>query len=186
CLMYCFFFSSRRRHTRFSRDWSSDVCSSDLLLLQLDLSSPFVFIAGLGIGDDGFQRSALGSVFRNSARAFVFARNHRGLGHGLPSALCSLLQFQFLNGKLNALSKARPWSSLVAVVVMVMSIPRSASTLSYSISGKIICSVTPIAKLPRPSNAFGLMPRKSRIRGMAMLIRRSRNSYMRSARRVTL
>src|SRR5690606_39670082 len=26
----CFFFSSRRRHTRFSRDWSSDVCSSDL------------------------------------------------------------------------------------------------------------------------------------------------------------
>src|SRR5690606_41059433 len=26
-----FFFSSRRRHTRFSRDWSSDVCSSDLI-----------------------------------------------------------------------------------------------------------------------------------------------------------
>src|SRR5690606_41143003 len=25
-----FFFPSRRRHTRFSRDWSSDVCSSDL------------------------------------------------------------------------------------------------------------------------------------------------------------
>src|SRR5687768_18499373 len=32
CFMnYCFFFfSSRRRHTRCSRDWSSDVCSSDL------------------------------------------------------------------------------------------------------------------------------------------------------------
>src|SRR5690606_39528443 len=29
----CFFFSSRRRHTRFSRDWSSDVCSSDLTLI---------------------------------------------------------------------------------------------------------------------------------------------------------
>src|SRR5690606_40373137 len=27
------FFSSRRRHTRFSRDWSSDVCSSDLKFL---------------------------------------------------------------------------------------------------------------------------------------------------------
>src|SRR5205085_5312605 len=26
-----FFFSSRRRHTRFDCDWSSDVCSSDLL-----------------------------------------------------------------------------------------------------------------------------------------------------------
>src|SRR2546430_3498218 len=29
-LRYCFFFSSRRRHTRFDCDWSSDVCSSDL------------------------------------------------------------------------------------------------------------------------------------------------------------
>src|SRR5690606_40726743 len=27
---FIFLFSSRRRHTRFSRDWSSDVCSSDL------------------------------------------------------------------------------------------------------------------------------------------------------------
>src|SRR5690606_40079769 len=31
-----FFFSSRRRHTRFSRDWSSDVCSSDLALSVRD------------------------------------------------------------------------------------------------------------------------------------------------------
>src|SRR5438105_6130996 len=28
--LYVFFFSSRRRHTRSTRDWSSDVCSSDL------------------------------------------------------------------------------------------------------------------------------------------------------------
>src|SRR5262245_66302796 len=28
--MFCFFFSSRRRHTRCLSDWSSDVCSSDL------------------------------------------------------------------------------------------------------------------------------------------------------------
>src|SRR5207245_7183552 len=30
CTSLCFFFSSRRRHTRCYRDWSSDVCSSDL------------------------------------------------------------------------------------------------------------------------------------------------------------
>src|SRR2546421_8454650 len=30
-LCFFFFFSSRRRHTRSDRDWSSDVCSSDLL-----------------------------------------------------------------------------------------------------------------------------------------------------------
>src|SRR5699024_11979397 len=28
--LFCFFCSSRRRHTRSKRDWSSDVCSSDL------------------------------------------------------------------------------------------------------------------------------------------------------------
>src|SRR6266511_6138416 len=36
-----FFFSSRRRHTIFSRDWSSDVCSSDLLI-----TFPFNLIFG--------------------------------------------------------------------------------------------------------------------------------------------
>src|SRR3712207_9316506 len=30
--MFFFFFSSRRRHTRYWRDWSSDVCSSDLIM----------------------------------------------------------------------------------------------------------------------------------------------------------
>src|SRR2546430_13082192 len=30
CRLCFFFFSSRRRHTRFDCDWSSDVCSSDL------------------------------------------------------------------------------------------------------------------------------------------------------------
>src|SRR3712207_7385422 len=36
--MICFFFSSRRRHTRYWRDWSSDVCSSDLMP-ELDFST---------------------------------------------------------------------------------------------------------------------------------------------------
>src|SRR2546427_4082182 len=35
CLFMFFFFSSRRRHTRFDCDWSSDVCSSDLLSFGL-------------------------------------------------------------------------------------------------------------------------------------------------------
>src|SRR5699024_11692297 len=32
-----FFFSSRRRHTRSKRDWSSDVCSSDLCVLYVGM-----------------------------------------------------------------------------------------------------------------------------------------------------
>src|SRR2546430_4655729 len=33
--VFYFFFSSRRRHTRFDCDWSSDVCSSDLTMPPL-------------------------------------------------------------------------------------------------------------------------------------------------------
>src|SRR5699024_11669855 len=32
--LFFFFFSSRRRHTRSKRDWSSDVCSSDLTQIE--------------------------------------------------------------------------------------------------------------------------------------------------------
>src|SRR3984893_7467972 len=35
-VIFCFFFSSRRRHTRWPRDWSSDVCSSDLHVIAMD------------------------------------------------------------------------------------------------------------------------------------------------------
>src|SRR2546430_3218512 len=39
-LLFFFFFSSRRRHTRFDCDWSSDVCSSDLIAASG--TTPFV------------------------------------------------------------------------------------------------------------------------------------------------
>src|SRR6516164_11241181 len=35
----CFFFSSRRRHTRWNCDWSSDVCSSDLPVAHIPTMS---------------------------------------------------------------------------------------------------------------------------------------------------
>src|SRR2546426_8797734 len=41
-LIFFFFFSSRRRHTRLQGDWSSDVCSSDLLYRPLPpLTAPY-------------------------------------------------------------------------------------------------------------------------------------------------
>src|SRR5690606_41082700 len=50
-----FFFSSRRRHTRFSRDWSSDVCSSDLVLREMAMVVGIGLIAGLGLAAIGAQ-----------------------------------------------------------------------------------------------------------------------------------
>src|SRR5690606_40344738 len=49
-LVFTFFFSSRRRHTRFSRDWSSDVCSSDLRVIDGDPRDP---AENLALSPDG-------------------------------------------------------------------------------------------------------------------------------------
>src|SRR5205085_9361099 len=46
-----FFFSSRRRHTRFDCDWSSDVCSSDLAAAML--ATTFVSVAAVPYLPDG-------------------------------------------------------------------------------------------------------------------------------------
>src|SRR5687768_10010220 len=45
-----FFFSSRRRHTRCSRDWSSDVCSSDLEVGFPAIIRPSFTLGGVGGG----------------------------------------------------------------------------------------------------------------------------------------
>src|SRR2546422_9569349 len=55
CFAFFFFFSSRRRHTRCSRDWSSDVCSSDLDSWGLIRAFP-VFGCGLGGYESAFMR----------------------------------------------------------------------------------------------------------------------------------
>src|SRR5690625_1448772 len=69
-----FFFSSRRRHTRWPRDWSSDVCSSDLPLAKATLnygkeknvtalpSEKFTAVTGKGVeGVAGGRETALGN-----------------------------------------------------------------------------------------------------------------------------
>src|SRR2546430_12666857 len=60
-----FFFSSRRRHTRFDCDWSSDVCSSDL---DGEMAQGLVSVAGRRVDDEV-------ALVAEKARAklFVFA-----------------------------------------------------------------------------------------------------------------
>src|SRR3712207_5888623 len=74
-----FFFSSRRRHTRYWRDWSSDVCSSDLLTpgKARALLGRFLFsgeeadkpVAGLSGGEH--QRLSLAILVHSGANVLV-------------------------------------------------------------------------------------------------------------------
>src|SRR5699024_11568570 len=65
-----FFFSSRRRHTRSKRDWSSDVCSSDL---DGKIKHIFkeIFKAGLDIQKDDRQKELLVSRKRKAEDTII-------------------------------------------------------------------------------------------------------------------
>src|SRR5699024_12027835 len=54
-LQYFFFFSSRRRHTISKRDWSSDVCSSDLM--------PFDYTSAMSKEDAAAQAQTMGVAY---------------------------------------------------------------------------------------------------------------------------
>src|SRR5437660_5864419 len=66
-LFFFFFFSSRRRHTRWPRDWSSDVCSSDLAtggvatLTVTGTTAGSVTITASGTGSGGALTAGTGN-----------------------------------------------------------------------------------------------------------------------------
>src|SRR5439155_5539847 len=62
------FFSSRRRHTRWPRDWSSDVCSSDLLVKQAHLNT---FGRGEPVIEEGSPGDSMFVMLRGAASVFV-------------------------------------------------------------------------------------------------------------------
>src|SRR5690625_7889900 len=71
-MLFYFFFSSRRRHTRWPRDWSSDVCSSDLVApAGIDQVR-----AGATVGD-------IGHAVMNQAHRLGYTINDRFGGHGV-------------------------------------------------------------------------------------------------------
>src|SRR3989449_7576078 len=63
-----FFFSSRRRHTRCSRDWSSDVCSSDLSVKARKLEKLTALTVELEGALDHFNAAELKQRLADAAR----------------------------------------------------------------------------------------------------------------------
>src|SRR5207249_8768856 len=71
--MMFFFFSSRRRHTRSKRDWSSDVCSSDLVPF---LEKGYVVLApdyrgSIGYGRDRSEERRVGKSVDLGGRRII-------------------------------------------------------------------------------------------------------------------
>src|SRR5882762_10634136 len=91
---FFFFFSSRRRHTRFKCDWSSDVCSSDLVLYVYKQS-----LHGLRRGEErpsqGYpvhrrQQSVQCWTWRESRRLHSVGRSDRQEGLGEQGGISEL------------------------------------------------------------------------------------------------
>src|SRR5690606_40788884 len=105
-ITWIFFFSSRRRHTRFSRDWSSDVCSSDLQLMKPEAITPAVeyllsedaptrTIMGAGAGsfavikilETRSEERRVGKECRSQRRAYQFTDDDDGHWYCRASAI---------------------------------------------------------------------------------------------------
>src|SRR6266508_5292463 len=84
--LFFFFFSIRRRHTRWPRDWSSDVCSSDLV------------VAGRDVGEDevavvvGAARADLDELDRISGQDQLEEEAGIGQRTGAAVAVVALLE----------------------------------------------------------------------------------------------
>src|SRR5690606_39588206 len=70
-----FFCSGRSRHTRFSRDWSSDVCSSDLISGEFYRQFALTIAASMIL-------SAVNAMTMTPARAAAIFKNRKVNAHG--------------------------------------------------------------------------------------------------------
>src|SRR3989440_7570899 len=96
-LCYYFFFSSRRRHTRSDRDWSSDVCSSDLRHAQTAARASVAEEAStvcVPLHSDQFQLAELGGALvqrierqSNQARQLRKCAGSKTSDRGIPAKL---------------------------------------------------------------------------------------------------
>src|SRR6266536_1622746 len=91
----CFFFSSRRRHTISTRDWSSDVCSSDLSdpaaadeFYERTWARPSITVHSVASGDPTLHKTSI----QTEARASLSVR----LAPGQDAAAMSVLLEQTL------------------------------------------------------------------------------------------
>src|SRR5271157_6202613 len=126
---FFFFFSSRRRHTRCGRDWSSDVCSSDLALLSLPAMGYWALFRS---HEQPYLRHARFAVAMGGVAALafvVFLKQHlldQKLLHLLKHSRGSFNNLQRLQGRVIQQAKLASLGELVALAAGELEVPLSA------------------------------------------------------------
>src|SRR3712207_1496373 len=100
CVVF-FFFSSRRRHTRYWRDWSSDVCSSDLAAASCNFITT---LASIGTGD-GQVLGPRGIATDSAGNVYVADQNTRVQ----KFSAAGVFQFKFATGGSSAGAVVSPF-----------------------------------------------------------------------------
>src|SRR5690625_1305230 len=105
-MFFFFFFSSRRRHTRWPRDWSSDVCSSDLADWPEDVPSAKEIIQALEEQKERIElffndkldqkastvRDVNGTLLDKVDSSLQFVTWHEGIHLGVTNSLGKVLE----------------------------------------------------------------------------------------------
>src|SRR2546427_12107071 len=102
CSLYLiFFFSSRRRHTIFDCDWSSDVCSSDLGTVTPDSTKVWLVCSGTTLFGGAAQKpcragkkvwSSTGTSFAAAATSGLAALLVSRMGRGHPDQIRAAIE----------------------------------------------------------------------------------------------
>src|SRR5215208_3630999 len=103
-----FFFSSRRRHTRWPRDWRSDVCSSDLVIKFTATGGVNSNIAG-GLGQQMFDdemKAIVDTAHLFGRRVAAHAHGADGIAAALRAGVDSIEHGTYANAETNALFKS--------------------------------------------------------------------------------
>src|SRR5690606_40454889 len=100
----CFLFSSRRRHTRFSRDWSSDVCSSDLTTnvtqYHFEITAPDNSVQTISTSASHFQLTDLDQYDYGTTYSVRVGMDVNGVWQEIGRASCRARHYTRPTGRL--------------------------------------------------------------------------------------
>src|SRR6266481_2374083 len=181
--MFFFFFSSRRRHTRWNCDWSSDVCSSDLMTHYYERSHANVHRSIHTLGEEATE---LYEIARDRVQRFIGATAReevvftRGTTDGLnliADALAHTLRRgdEILITEMEHHSNVIPWQmaarlaratvkaipvtpdGLLDLVAFERLLSERTRVVAFTHVSNVLGTITPVAEISRLARAAGAL-----------------------------